>query len=212
MIRIVVAEDHALVRAGLCRLIEECEGIEVVAEAENGSQALEKINEVNPDVAVIDLTMPGYDGFEVLSMVGESKPGLPVIVLTMHEEEQYVVRAIREGAKGYITKRSAPDQLVKAIRKVHEGGLFLTEFAADALATHTASGDRKLSLLDELSSREVQVLRRLAMGNTNREIAEAFNISTKTVDTYRLRLLKKLKLRNNADLSRFAIKHGLVSI
>ncbi len=210
MIRVLIAEDHGLVRAGLRRIIDECEDIEVVAEAESGTQVLAEIRAFRPDVAVIDLTMPGLDGFEVLSQLREAAPDLPVLVLTMHEEEQYVVRAIREGAKGYVTKRSAPEQLVQAIRKVHAGGLYLTDAAAEALAVHTAAGGRGRTALDDLSTREIQVLRRLALGQTNREIAEAYNISTKTVDTYRLRLLKKLNLRNNADLSRFAIKHGLV--
>jgi DNA-binding NarL/FixJ family response regulator len=212
MIRILIAEDHGMVRAGLCRIIDECEDIEVVAEAENGRQALSKIRAVRPDVAVIDLSMPGFDGFEVLSLVGDIDSELPVIVLTMHEEEQYVVRAVKAGAKGYITKKSAPEQLVEAIRKVHGGGVYLTELAAEALAVHTAAGGRTRSVLEDLSNREIQVLRRLAMGQTNREIADAYSISIKTVDTYRLRLLKKLNLRNNADLSRFAIKHGLVEI
>ena len=212
MIRILIAEDHQLVRAGLCRLIDECEDIEVVAEAADGSQVLGKVRDVNPDVAVIDISMPGLDGFEVLSQLREAVPDLPVIVLTMHEEEQYVVRAIREGAKGYLTKRSAPERLVEAIQKVRDGGVYLAEFAAEALAVHTAGGGTGQSALDGLSARELQVLRRLAMGQTNREIGEAYNISTKTVDTYRLRLLKKLGLRNNADLSRFAIKHGLVQV
>jgi DNA-binding NarL/FixJ family response regulator len=212
MIRILIAEDHQLVRAGLCRLIDECEDIEVVAEAADGSQVLNKVLSLNPDVAVIDISMPGLDGFEVLSQLREAVPELPVIVLTMHEEEQYVVRAIREGARAYLTKRSAPERLVEAIQRVRDGGLYLTEFAAEALAVHTAGGGEGRSALDGLSARELQVLRRLAMGQTNREIAEAYNISTKTVDTYRLRLLKKLSLRNNADLSRFAIKHGLVQI
>lgn len=212
MIRILIAEDHSLVRAGLCRIIDECEDIEVVAEAENGARVLLKVRSARPDVAVIDISMPGLDGFEVLSQLRDAEPNLPVLVLTMHEEEQYVVRAIREGAKGYVTKRSAPEQLVEAIRKVHGGGLYLTSSAAEALAVHTAAGGRNRTLLDDLSTRELQVLRRLAMGQTNREIAEDYNISIKTVDTYRLRLLKKLNVRNNADLSRFAIKHGLVQV
>ncbi len=212
MIRVLIAEDHALVRAGLCRIIDECEDIEVAAEAEDGKQALEKIRDVKPDLAVIDLSMPGYDGFEVLSQLKDVAPDLPVIVLTMHEEDQYVVRAIKDGAKGYISKRSAPEQLVNAIRKVNSGGLYLTEFAAEALALHAVGQGRGGDLLDGLSNRELQVLRRLAMGQTNREIADAYNISIKTVDTYRLRVLKKLNLRNNADLSRFAIKHNLVEL
>ena len=110
MIRILIAEDHSLVRAGLCRIIDECEDIEVVAEAENGASVLSKVRSARPDVAVIDISMPGLDGFEVLCQLRDAEPDLPVLVLTMHEEEQYVVRAIREGAKGYVTKRSAPER------------------------------------------------------------------------------------------------------
>jgi DNA-binding NarL/FixJ family response regulator len=128
----------------------------------------------------------------------------------MHEEEQYVVRAIGAGAMGYLTKRSAPEQLVKAIRKVMAGGRYLSDSAAESLAMRMASGPRNRSPVDSLSNREIQVLRHLALGQTVREIAEAYNLSTKTVDTYRLRLLKKLNLRNNAELSRFAIQNRLV--
>jgi DNA-binding NarL/FixJ family response regulator len=128
----------------------------------------------------------------------------------MHEEEQYVVRAIQAGAMGYITKQSAPEQLVTAIRKVHSGSRYLTEEAAEALALRVVRGANDQSPLESLSMRELQVLRRLALGSTNREIAEAYHISIKTVDTYRSRLLKKLNLRNNAELSRFAIQNKLI--
>ena len=131
-------------------------------------------------------------------------------MLTMHEEGQYVVRAVEAGAKGYVTKQSAPEQLVTAIRKVLEGSRYLTDEAAEALALRVARGEKGQSLLDSLSMREMQVLRRLALGNTNREIAEAYGISVKTIDTYRSRLLKKLNLRNNAELSRFAIQNRLI--
>jgi DNA-binding NarL/FixJ family response regulator len=212
MIRVILVEDHSLVRAGMRRIIDdECEDIEVVGEAGDGQEGLAKIRSARPDVAVIDLAMPGFDGFELLDLVREIAPDLPVLVLTMHEEGPYAVRAIEKGAKGYLTKRSAPEQFLMAIRKIHGGGIYLSETAAEALAVHTA-GDRGRSALDQLSNREMQVLRRLAMGQTNREIAEVLSISVKTVDTYRLRLLKKLNLRNNADLSRFAIRNGLVEV
>jgi len=212
LIKVLLAEDHSLVRAGLCRLVDESGNIEVVAEAEDGKAALDLIRKVAPDVAVIDISMPAMDGFELLAAISSEFPALPVIVLTMHEEPQYVVRAISSGAKGYITKRSAPEQLVEAIGKVYGGGLFLTSFAAEALAVNAAGGGKLDSPLEELSNREIQVLRRLAMGQVNREIAEALSISIKTVDTYRQRILKKLGLRNNAELSRFAIKQGLVDL
>ena len=210
MIKVLIADDHSIVRAGLCRLIDDCDDLTVVAEADDGRQALRLVLETEPDVAVIDLSMPDMDGLEVITRLSASCPHLPTIVLTMHEEEQYVVRAIGIGAKGYVTKRSAPEQLVKAIRKVHQGGRYLTEAAAEALAVHMASGAAGRTPLDELSNREIQVLRRLALGRTNREIAQAYSISIKTVDTYRQRLLKKLNLRNNADLSRFAMQQGLI--
>ena len=125
MIRVLLADDHDIVRAGLRRLVEECGDMEVVAEAADGQEAIRQVQETSPEVAVIDISMPGLDGLEVVSRLRLSHPKLPILILTMHEEEQYVVRAIEAGAKGYITKRSAPELLVKAIRKVHAGGRFL---------------------------------------------------------------------------------------
>jgi len=212
VIKVLLADDHIIVRAGLRRIIEDAGDMTVVAEAADGGEAIRRIHETLPDVAVVDISMPGLDGLEVISQVHVHYPKMPILVLTMHEEEQYVVRAIGAGAMGYITKRSAPEQLVNAIRKVHSGGHYLSDSAAEALAVRIAKGTPGRSLLDTLSNREIQVLRRLALGQTSREIAEAYNISIKTVDTYRFRLLKKLNLRNNAELSRFAIQHGLVEL
>jgi len=211
MIKVLLADDHSIVRAGLRRIVEESDDIEVVAEADDGRKAIQLAHERLPDVAVIDISMPGLDGLEVISQLRLYYPRLPIIVLTMHEEEQYVVRAIEAGAMGYITKRSAPEQLVKAIRRVNAGSRYLTPEVMEALALRVARGADGKSPLDILSTRELQVLRRLAMGHTNREIAEAYGIGIKTVDTYRSRLLKKLNLRNNADLSRFAIQHKLIN-
>jgi len=209
-IKVLLADDHDIVRAGLRRIVEESGDIRVVAEAADGRAAIRLAREKKPDVAVVDLSMPGLDGLEVICRLRELLPELPVLILTMHEEEQYVVRAITAGARGYVTKRSAPEQLVAAIRKMHAGGRYLTEKAAEALAVHMAGGSRSLS--DGLSNREIQVLRRLALGQTNHEIAAAYTLSVKTVDTYRFRILKKLNLRNNAELSRFAIQNGLVEV
>jgi DNA-binding NarL/FixJ family response regulator len=210
MIRILLADDHSIVRAGLRRIIEDSGDIEVVAEAADGREAVEKVHETLPDVAVIDISMPVLDGLEVVSQLHHYYPKLPILILTMHEEEQYVFRGISAGAKGYITKRSAPEQMVNAIRKVHAGGRYLSDAAAESLAHRFASGTQERSPLDTLSNREIQVLRHLALGKTTREIAEAYHLSIKTVDTYRYRLLKKLNLRNNADLSRFAMQNRLV--
>lgn len=210
MITVLIADDHSIVRAGLSRLVEESGDMAVVAEAADGREAIRLIRKLRPDVAVIDLSMPEIDGLEVINRLRPEFPDLPIIVLTMHTENQYVVRAIEAGARGYITKQSAPENLVHAIRKVHGGARYLTHDAAEALVLRVAKGNQSHSPLDSLSTRELQVLRRLALGDTNREIAAAYNISIKTVDTYRFRLLKKLNLRNNAELSRFAMQNGLV--
>jgi DNA-binding NarL/FixJ family response regulator len=207
LIKVLLADDHAIVRAGLRRLIEESGEIKVITEAADGEEALQEARKNPPDVAVIDISMPGMDGLEVVSQLRSFLPTLPILILTMHEEEQYVGRALSVGAMGYVTKRSAPEELVKAIRRLHGGGRFLSDSAAEALAARAARGR---SPMDALSNREMQVLRCLALGKTNREIAETYHISIKTVDTYRGRLLGKLGLRNNAELSRFAIQHRLV--
>lgn len=210
MIKVLLADDHSIVRAGLRRIVEESDDIEVIAEASDGREAILAVRKNRPDVAVIDISMPVLDGLEVITQLKSEYPDVPILVLTMHEEHQYVIRAIETGAMGYITKQSAPEQLVRAIRKVYSGSLFLSDEAAEALALRVAKGNKTESPLDTLSTRELQVLRRLAMGNTNREIADAYHISIKTVDTYRFRLLKKLNLRNNAELSRFAIQNQLI--
>jgi DNA-binding NarL/FixJ family response regulator len=212
MIKVLLADDHGIVRAGLRRIVEESGDMEVIAEAADGREALRAVENQVPDVAVIDISMPGLDGLEVIDRLHLSHPHLPILVLTMHEEGQYVVRAIEAGAMGYITKQSAPEQLVKAIRKIMDGSRYLTDQAAEALALRVARGRKGRTRLDSLSMRELQVLRRLAMGHTNREIADMYGISIKTVDTYRLRLLKKLELRNNAELSRFALQNRLIDL
>ena len=210
MIKVLLADDHSIVRAGLRRIVEESGDMEVIAEASDGHETIRQVEKKKPDVAVIDISMPGLDGLEVVSRLSSRYADLPVLILTMHEEGQYVVRAIEAGAMGYITKQSAPEQLVNAIRKLMEGSRYLTDEAAEALALRVARGQKGQTGLDSLSMRELQVLRRLALGNTNREIASAYGISIKTVDTYRARLLKKLNLRNNAELSRFAIQNHLI--
>ncbi len=210
MIKVLLADDHSIVRAGRRRIVEESGDMQVVAEADDGREAIQLVKKKDPDVAVIDISMPGLDGLEVISQLQALHPKLPILVLTMHEEGQYVVRAIQAGAMGYLTKQSAPEQLVTAIRKIHEGQRYITDEAAESLALKVAKGSNGKSPLDSLSMRELQVLRRLAMGQTNREIVRSYHISIKTVDTYRARLLKKLGLRNNAELSRFAIQNRLI--
>ena len=212
MIKVLLADDHSIVREGLRRVLEDSCDIKVVAEASDGEAAFDKAMSNKPDVAVIDISMPGMDGLEVVSRMSAYCPGIPVLILTMHEEEQYVIRAIESGAMGYVTKQSAPEQLVAAVKKIHSGGLYLTEKASEALALRVLRGNTNKTPIESLSMRELQVLRKLATGSNNREIATAYNISVKTVDTYRARILKKLSLRNNADLSRYAIQNNLVEL
>ena len=210
MIKVLLADDHYIVRDGLRRVLEDSEDIQVVAEAADGEAAFDLVMESQPDVAVVDISMPGMDGLEVVSRMSSYCPHVPVLILTMHDEAQYVIRALEVGAMGYVTKQSAPEELVAAVKKLHQGGRYLTEKASDALALRVIRGNQGQDPTESLSLRELQVLRKLATGSTNREIATAYNISVKTVDTYRARILKKLNLRNNADLSRYAIQNKLV--
>ncbi|MGC9196258.1 MAG: response regulator [Syntrophobacteraceae bacterium] len=212
MIKVLLADDHDIVRAGLRRVVEESGEIVVIAEASDGKQVLRKVKDECPDVVVVDISMPLLDGFEVISQLHSQYPQVPALVLSMHEEEQYVVRAIGLGAKGYISKRSAPEQLVSAIRKLYSGGFYLSESAAESVAFRLARGNREKSLLDTLSNREVQVLRLLAMGQSVREIAESYSLSAKTVNTYRFRLMQKLNIRNITELTRFAIRNKLIEL
>jgi len=212
MIKVLLADDHSIVREGLRRVLEDSNEIRVIAEAADGETAFDAAMASKPDVAVIDISMPGMDGLEVVTRMSSYCPDIPVLILTMHDEEQYVIRAIEAGAMGYVTKQSAPEQLVEAVRKINAGGRYLTEKASEALALRVIRGNKDLSLTESLSMRELQVLRKLAMGNTNREIATSYNLSVKTVDTYRARILKKLSLRNNTELSRYAIQNKLVEL
>jgi DNA-binding NarL/FixJ family response regulator len=209
MIKVLLADDHTIVRDGFKRLVEDAGDMQVVAEASDGSQAIAMAHQSLPDVAVLDLSMPGIDGLEVISQLSNYYPDLPVIVLTMHKEEQYVTRALNAGAMGYITKQAAAHHLIAAIRSVLAGDRYLGEYAARSLANRVA---RKAgaSPVELLSNREIQVLSQLASGKTNREIAQTYGISIKTVDTYRSRIFQKLELRNVAELTRFAIKHHLI--
>jgi len=212
MIKVLLADDHSIVREGLRRVLEDSDEIKVIAEAADGETALDQAMEKKPDVAVVDISMPGMDGLEVVTRMSSYCPDIPVLILTMHDEEQYVIRAIEAGAMGYVTKQSAPEQLVEAVKKINTGGRYLTEKASEALALRVIRGNKNKSLTESLSMRELQVLRKLAMGDTNREIATSYNISVKTVDTYRARILKKLNIRNNAELSRYAIQNKLVEL
>ena len=213
MIKVLLADDHKIVREGLRRIIEESGEMTVVGEASSGDEAIRKTLKFKPDVAVVDIAMPpGMDGLEVVARLKDQAPKVPVLILTMHDEDQYVVRAVEAGAMGYVTKQAAAEQLVDAVKKLHSGGRYLTEKASEALALRVLHGESRKSAVESLSMRELQVMRKLSLGQTNHEIAESYHISVKTVDTYRSRILKKLNLRNNAELSRFAIQNKIIDI
>ncbi len=210
MIKVLLADDHSIVRAGLCSLIKESSDIDVVAQAANGREALNMINKVRPNVAVIDINMPGMDGLEVTNRLQVLYPDLPVIILSMHETEHFIVQSLDNGAKGYITKQSASDELLLGIRKVHGGGRFLSARVSEILAYRVSLGSRSLSPLERLSKREKEIFHSLARGLSNGEIAESHCLSVRTVSTYRSRLLAKLNLKNDVEAALFAVRNRLM--
>ncbi len=211
MIRILIADDHTLVRKGIRRMLEEQPDFKVVAEAADGKDTVAKVRESQPDVVLMDVAMPGLDGIEATKQLAKNrKPKVHVLVLTMYADEHFAARLLRSGAMGYVVKDAAPAELVDAIRHVHEGKRFISSSLREALAMRYVDG-QAADPVDVLTDREFQVLRLLASGQTNREIAAALGLSVKTVDAHRLNILGKLELRNNSDLTKFAIRHGIVT-
>jgi DNA-binding NarL/FixJ family response regulator len=209
MIRILIADDHPIVRAGLRQIILEAADMVVAAEASDGHEVLAKVRQADFDVVLLDLTIPGLSGLDVLKQVKSEKPNLRVLILSVHPEDQYAVRVLRAGAWGYVTKASAPEQLIAAIRKVHEGRRYVSPVLAEQLAEHLEPGAATMPH-ESLSDREYQVLCLLASGKTATEIADALALSVKTVSTYRSRILEKMGMRSNAELTHYAIQNGLV--
>jgi len=209
MINVVVVDDHAVVREGYKRLLERNAGMAVSGEAADGHEALKVIKEEPCDVVLLDITMPSKSGLDVLKQLHAESPRLPVLVLSMHAEDQYAVRVLRAGAAGYLTKESAPAKLVQAIRKVVRGGKYVSSTLAEKLV-YDLDGDTSKAAHEILSDREYQVLCMIASGKTVTEIGEELALSVKTISTYRVRILEKLNMKNNAELTRYAIKEGLV--
>ena len=205
----MVADDHPVVRRGLIQIINEEGDLTVVAEAVNSQGVLDVLGRDRVDVVVLDISMPGRTGLETLDEIRKYYSGVRVLVLSFHPEEQYAVRSIRAGASGYMNKDSAPDQLVTAIRKVASGKKYLTPEVAEALAMAIDSTGKK-ALHEELSDREYQVLRLIGSGKAVSEIAVELSISVKTVSTYRSRILGKMNLKTNSELTRYVFEHGLI--
>ncbi len=208
MIRIVMADDHAIVREGLKRIVSSIEGMEVVGEAGNGTEVMQRVRELAFDVLVLDLSMPGRSGMELIKLVRAEKPQLRILVLSMHQELQYAVRAIKNGASGYLTKESAPAQLEQAIRKVASGGAFISAEVAEQLALGAMPGSEAVPH-ESLSNREFEVLQLLVAGVSLTDIGTKLNLSVKTVSTHKTNLMQKMGLQNQNELIRYAIKHGL---
>ncbi len=209
MIRIVIADDHTIVREGLKQLLAASPDFAVVGEAQNGHEALQRARELDFDVLLLDMSMPGKSGTELIKQVHAERPKLRILVLSMHEEQQYAVRAIKAGASGYLTKESASAQLVSAIRKVAGGGAFITGPVAEQLALG-AMPDTEGPPHSSLSDREFQVFRAIVSGKTVTEIADDLNLSVKTVSTHKARIMEKMNMHNPSELIRYAIRHGLV--
>ena len=207
--RILIVDDHSVVRRGLKQiLVDEFKKAEF-GEASNAGEALERVRKEAWDAVVLDITMPGRSGLEALKEIKEAKPKLPVLVLSMHPEGQFAVRVLKRGASGYMTKESAPEELVGAIKKVLAGGRYVSPSLAEKLATYL-SADGQKPPQEKLSDREFQVLRLIASGKIVSEIAKELSLSVKTISTYRARILEKMGMKNNAELMHYAMQHQLV--
>ena len=209
-IRVLIADDHPIVRQGLRRIVEADAGMEIAGEAGDAAALFHVLDSAPADLVLLDVSMPGQPFLDALRALRERHPTVRVLVLSVHPEDQWAVRALRAGAAGYLTKDHSPDQLIEAIRRVHRGGKYVSPSLAEHLATHLdAGGDRPPHEL--LSDREFEVMRRLGSGLTVSQIATELAISAKTVSTYRTRIFEKMAVETNADLVRYAARHGLIA-
>ncbi len=209
MIRVLVADDHPLLRNGLKQILNQEPDLEVLGEAENSEQVLQRIDEQRWDVVVLDITMPGRGGLDVLREIRRRRPALPVLILSMHAEDQFAVRAIKAGANGYLSKSNASGEVVHAIRRVLTGKKYVSSSLAETLANALES-DTDRAPHETLSDREFQVMCKIASGKTVSQIAAEISLSVKTVSTYRARVLEKMSMRTNSELTRYALQKGLV--
>ncbi|MCX7142817.1 MAG: response regulator transcription factor [Proteobacteria bacterium] len=209
MIRVLLVDDHTILRRGLAQIISETQDLEVGGEADSGAQAIKLARAEHFDVVLLDISMPDRNGLDTLKQLKKEKPKLAVLMLSMHPEEHYAMRALKAGASGYLTKQSAPALLVTAIRQVASGRKYVSSELAEELA-RTVGDDAGRPRHETLSDREYETLRLMASGKTLTEIAVEMSLSVKTVSVYRARLLEKMQLKNNAELTYYALKHKLV--
>ncbi len=207
--RILIADDHAVVRQGIKQILADDFKRATFGEARTAQEALTKIWKEKWDVVILDITMPGRSGLEVLKELKTQRPKLPVLVLSMHPEDQFAVRVLKAGASGYMTKESAPEELVGAIKKVLAGGKHVSAALAEIMAAYITIDDKRPAH-ELLSNREFQVLRLIASGKTVSQIAKEISLSVRTVSTYRTRILEKMALKSNAELTHYAFQHQLV--
>lgn len=208
MIRVLIADDHPLARRGLRDIFEDEADVTIGGEAENGQEVLKAVREGRWDVLVLDLSMPGLSGLDLLKQLKSEKPGLPVLVVTMHPEKQYAVRALRAGASGYLTKGSPPEEIIAAVRKLASGGKYASSTLTETLVRRIDEPEDKMPH-ETLSDREFQVLCMVASGMTVSEIAHKLSLSVNTISTYRSRILDKMSMQNNAQLTRYAVDNQL---
>jgi len=209
MIRVVIIDDHTILRRGLQQIIAESGDMAMVGEAGTSAQGMHLLRETPCDVVLLDISLPDRNGVETLKLVRKEFPKLHVLMLSMHPENQYAVRALKAGAAGYLNKQSAPSQLVSAIRQIHKGRKYVTPEVAEELA-NTVGDDTETPPHQTLSNREYQTMCEIASGKTLTEIANRMSLSVKTVSVYRARLLEKMRLKNNAELTHYAIKNQIV--
>ncbi|MBL38008.1 MAG: DNA-binding response regulator [Xanthomonadales bacterium] len=208
MIRVLIADDHAIVREGLKRILADDSSVETIAEAADGQEAARLVRLHKPDVVLLDISMPGRSGIDALADIQSASAGTRILILSMHPEDQYAIRCLRDGADGYLTKESAPELLLGAIRKIHSGGKYISPMLAEKLAQNL-TGTQQASPHEALSDRELQVLIMIGAGDTVSGIADKLCVSVKTVSTYRARILEKMGMENNAQLMRYAMENGL---
>lgn len=209
MIKVIIADDHPIVREGLKKILGKTPDLVIVDDVGSGEELLIKVSANEYDVVLLDLSLPGRGGLEILEQLRKEKPKLPVLVLSIHPEKLYAVRVLKAGASGYLNKDEAPAELLKAIRKVFSGGKYVSTAVAEILAADLEAG-HETAPHELLSNREYQVMRLIASGKTVKAVAAELSLSSRTVSTYRSRVLQKMKLNNNAELTYYAIKNGLV--
>ncbi len=209
MIRIIIVDDHFLIREGFKNIINTEVDMKIVGQAENAAEAMKLIRETEFDVLALDISMPDRTGLDLLKDIKNLKPDIKILILSMHPEDRFALRAIKSGAHGYITKESAPQELVKAIRKVTEGRKYISETLGERLAGELMVETEK-ALHESLSDREFQVLCKIGEGKTVTQIADELSLSISTVNTYRIRILDKLKVNSNAGIIHYAVKNNLI--